>query len=131
MKAVLCRAFGPPDSLEVAEIDPPSPVAGEIRIRVHAAGVNFPDVLLIAGKYQARPPFPFAPGAECAGEVIELGEGVADFQKGDRVIAPTGHGSFASDTGRRFLAPGVVSETQRLLYSTLGLKIPRRTVPLK
>ena len=97
MKAVLCRAFGPPDSLEIAEIDPPSPAAGEIRIQVHAAGVNFPDVLLIAGKYQARPPFPFAPGAECAGEVIELGEGVTDFQNGDRVIAPTGHGSFAEE----------------------------------
>ncbi len=97
MKAVLCRAFGPPDSLEYAEIDSPSPTEGEIRIQVHAAGANFPDVLQIAGKYQFRPDFPFAPGAECAGEVIEVGEGVSDFQPGDRVIAPTGHGAFAEE----------------------------------
>lgn len=97
MKALLCRAYGPPESLEYADAGLPAAAGGQIRIRVHAAGVNFPDVLMIAGKYQFRPEFPFAPGAECAGEVIEAGDGAAGFRPGDRVIAPTGHGAFAEE----------------------------------
>ena len=97
MKAVLCHAFGPIDSLTVGEVDPPAPAADEIRIRVHTAGVNFPDILIVEGKYQIRPEFPFIPGAECAGEVLEVGSAVQDFLPGDRVMAPTSHGAFAEE----------------------------------
>lgn len=97
MKALLCRAYGPPESLEYGDIDPPAPADGQLRIRVRAAGVNFPDVLMVAGKYQFRPEFPFAPGAECAGEVLEAGPRAEGFRAGDRVIAPTGHGAFAEE----------------------------------
>lgn len=97
MKAVLCHAFGPIDSLTVGEVDPPAPAADEIRIRVHTAGVNFPDILIVEGKYQIRPEFPFIPGAECAGEVVEVGSAVHDFSPGDRVMAPTSHGAFAEE----------------------------------
>ncbi len=97
MKAILCRAFGPTDSLIVGDVDPPVPGADEIRIRIHAAGVNFPDILIVEGKYQFRPEFPFSPGAECAGEVIEVGRDVRDLTPGDRVMAPVGHGAFAEE----------------------------------
>ena len=66
MKAVVCEAFGPPESLVVAELPTPAPGEGQVLIRVKAAGVNFADTLMIAGQYQVKPPFPFAPGLECA-----------------------------------------------------------------
>ena len=97
MKAVLCHAFGPIESLSVGDIDPPVPAADEVRIKVHAAGVNFPDILIVEGKYQFRPEFPFAPGSECAGEVIEVGRDVTDLVPGDRVMAPARHGAFAEE----------------------------------
>ena len=67
MKAMLCKAFGPPESLTLEEVPSKPLAAGQVRIAVHAAGVNFPDVLMIEGKYQFKPPFPFAPGSEVAG----------------------------------------------------------------
>lgn len=67
MKAVLCKAFGPASSLVLEEIASPSPAKNEILLDVHAAGVNFPDTLIIEGKYQFKPPFPFSPGGEAAG----------------------------------------------------------------
>jgi NADPH:quinone reductase len=87
MKAVLCRAYGPPSSLELAEVDPPQPGPGEIAIAVKAAGVNFPDVLIVQGKYQFKPEPPFSPGAEVAGVVSAVGAGVTDFAVGERVAA--------------------------------------------
>ena len=97
MKAMLCKAYGPPESL-VLEETPIAPVGdNEVKIRVRAAGVNFPDVLMIQGLYQFKPPFPFAPGCECAGDVIEVGAGVTGFKPGDRVVAMTGHGAFAEE----------------------------------
>ncbi len=97
MKAMLCKEYGPPESLVLE--DAPSPPLGEkdVRIAVHAAGVNFPDVLIIQGKYQFKPDFPFAPGCECAGVVAEVGAGVSHLKPGDRVLAATGHGSFAEE----------------------------------
>jgi NADPH2:quinone reductase len=97
MKAMLCKEFGPPESLSLAEA--PSPEIGpkDVRVRVRAAGVNFPDVLMIQGKYQFKPPFPFAPGAECAGDVLAVGPEVEGVKVGDRVIAMTGHGAFAEE----------------------------------
>lgn len=97
MKAVLCREFGAPSVLTVEEIEAPRPGPEEVRIAVRAVGVNFPDLLLVAGKYQARPPFPFSPGIESAGEVIEVGPEVEDIRPGDRVFANHSHGGFAEE----------------------------------
>ncbi|MEE8545083.1 MAG: NADPH:quinone oxidoreductase family protein [Alphaproteobacteria bacterium] len=97
MKAVLCREFGAPSVLTVEEIEAPRPGPEEVRIAVRAVGVNFPDLLLVAGKYQARPPFPFSPGIESAGEVIEVGAEVEDIRPGDRVLANHPHGGFAEE----------------------------------
>ena len=97
MKALLCRALGPPESLRVEDV--PSvrkPGAGEVRIAVHACGVNFADTLMIEGKYQEKPEMPFSPGMECAGVVMEAGEGVA-LARGTRVMAITGHGGMAEE----------------------------------
>ena len=87
MKAMLCKAFGPPESLVLEEVAPKPLAAGQVRIAVHAAGVNFPDVLMVQGKYQFKPPFPFAPGAEVAGEVVETSPDVSSLARGDRVVA--------------------------------------------
>lgn len=95
MKALLCKEHGPPDRLVLEEVDEPPLSKGTVRIAVHAAGVNFPDVLIIQGKYQFQPPLPFSPGGEVAGEVIEVGDGVERFEVGDRVIALTGWNGFA------------------------------------
>ena len=96
-RAVSCTAWGTPDQLTVANIAVREPQAGEVRIRVLAAGVNFPDALIVQGKYQLQPPFPFTPGAEVAGEVISVGEGVRQLKTGDRVVAFCGVGGFAEE----------------------------------
>ncbi len=95
MKAVVCKAWGPPESLVVEEVADPSPRAGEVLVEVHAAGVNFPDVLIIQNKYQFKPPLPFTPGGEVAGVVTSVGEGVSNVKPGDRVLATVGWGGFA------------------------------------
>jgi len=97
MKAVLCKEFGPVDRLGLEDV--PSPVAGngQVVIKVAAAGVNFPDALLVQGKYQLRPAFPFTPGGEVAGTVKEVGEGVAHVRPGDAVIGLATHGGFAEE----------------------------------
>jgi len=95
MKAVLCKAFGPAESLVLEEVASPVAKKNEILLDVHAAAVNFPDTLIIEGKYQFKPPFPFSPGGEAAGVVREVGEKVSHLKVGDRVMALTGWGSFA------------------------------------
>ena len=112
MKAVLCKAFGRPESLVVEDIASPTPGPGEVVISVKAASVNFPDVLIIENKYQVKPPLPFSPGSELAGVVKAVGDGVAAFKPGDRVMAITGYGAFAEEVkteARRLLAipPGM------------------------
>jgi NADPH2:quinone reductase len=97
MKAMLCKAFGPPEGLVLEELPSKALGTGQVRIAVHAAGVNFPDVLMIQGKYQFKPPFPFAPGSEVAGEVIEAAAGVESPKRGDRVMAMIGSGGFADE----------------------------------
>ena len=101
MKAMLCKKYGPPESLVLEEYELPPPGEGEVRIRVRCAGVNFPDILITQGKYQFKPDFPFSPGSECAGDVLSVGPGVSDFKPGDRVIALTGHGAFAEEVNAR------------------------------
>lgn len=95
MKAVLCKALGPAQDLVLEEVASPVPKKNEILLDVHAAGVNFPDTLIIEGKYQFQPPLPFSPGGEAAGIVSAVGEKVSTFKVGDRVMALTGWGSFA------------------------------------
>lgn len=95
MRALLCTAWGGPDGLSMGELPSPRPGAGEILVGVKACGLNFADTLMIQGKYQERPEFPFSPGLEVSGEVLEAGPGVDDFVPGDRVIALCGHGGLA------------------------------------
>ena len=95
MKALVCKEFGPAKNLKVEEMNEPIPNSDEVCIKVHAAGVNFPDILMVEGKYQVKPAFPFAPGAEAAGEIISIGDNVTNYKVGQRVIAMTGHGAFA------------------------------------
>jgi NADPH2:quinone reductase len=95
MKALVCKEFGPAKNLKVEEMNEPIPNSDEVCIKVHAAGVNFPDILMVEGKYQVKPAFPFAPGAEAAGEIISIGENITKYKIGQRVIAMTGHGAFA------------------------------------
>ncbi|MEW5862148.1 MAG: NADPH:quinone oxidoreductase family protein [Pseudomonadota bacterium] len=97
MRAVLCRQYGPPETLVVEELPSPRPGAGEVVVRMKAASVNFPDVLIIQNKYQFKPPLPFSPGSEMAGVVKEVGEGVRNVKPGDRVIAFTTYGAFAEE----------------------------------
>lgn len=96
MKAMLSNQPGGPDTLELTEQPMPEPRKGQVRIKVHAAGLNFPDTLIIEDLYQMKPPRPFAPGGEVAGEIDAVGEGVTGFKAGDRVLALTGHGGFAT-----------------------------------
>jgi len=95
MKAIQCVEWGPPESLMLGEVPTPEPRAGEVRIRVEAAGVNFPDALIVQKKYQVQPQLPFVPGTEVAGSVDAVGPGVTDFRPGDRVAAFVGLGAFA------------------------------------
>ncbi|KZL18253.1 Quinone oxidoreductase 1 [Pseudovibrio axinellae] len=87
MRAVVCSEFGPPEALSVQEVERKEPKKGQVRISVEAAGVNFPDTLVIAGKYQIKPPMPFVPGGEVAGRIDAVGEGVTQFAPGDAVMA--------------------------------------------
>jgi NADPH2:quinone reductase len=90
MKAILCTHFGTPDELEFADIPQPTAGPGEAVIGIKAAALNFFDLLIIAGKYQHKPPFPFSPAAEFAGVVQSVGAGVTEFASGDRVMGWTG-----------------------------------------
>ena len=97
MKAVVCKQYGPPESLVYEELPSPKPGAGEVVISVKAASVNFPDVLIIQNKYQFKPPLPFSPGSELAGVVKEVGSGVTALRPGDRVMAFTTYGAFSEE----------------------------------
>lgn len=92
MKAILCTGFGPPESLSLADIAASAPGPGELAVTVKACALNFFDILIIAGKYQHRPDFPFSPGAEIAGVVKATGAGVTGLHPGDRVIGYLGWG---------------------------------------
>ncbi len=97
MKIVLCQQHGPPERLVIEDVEPPPCDAWSVRIAVRAAGLNFPDLLIIQGKYQFQPPLPFAPGAEVAGVVSEVGSDVRGIAVGDRVMAMMGWNGFAEE----------------------------------
>src|SRR5207302_88376 len=95
MRAVICRAWGPVDDLKLEDVAPPTPGPGQLVIDIKATGVNYADSIMVAGRYQTRPPFPFSPGLETAGVVTRRGEGVTRFKTGDRVMAILAYGGFA------------------------------------
>jgi NADPH2:quinone reductase len=127
VKAVLCRQFGPPESLVVDEVPSPSPGPNAVVVSVKAASVNFPDVLVIQDKYQFKPPLPFSPGCELAGVVKEVGAGVDRVKPGDAVMAYTTYGAFAEevaiDAARALPIPGGMDYTTAsaflLTYATV------------
>jgi len=104
MKAIVCKDWGPADSLELQELPDLVPGPGQVAVDVRAAGVNFPDVLTVQGKYQVKPPLPFTPGNEFAGVVRAVGDDVRGFAVGDRVIGFTQTGAFAEQA----VAPAAV-----------------------
>jgi NADPH2:quinone reductase len=112
MQALVCRQFGPPESLVLEEVPSPRAGAGEVVVSIKAASVNFPDVLIIQNKYQFKPPLPFSPGSELAGVVKEVGPGVTQVKPGDKVIAFTTFGAFAEE---------VKTEAARLLPLPEGM----------
>lgn len=95
MRAVVCRAWGPVERLELADVPPPKPADDEVLIDVKATGVNYADSIMVAGKYQTKPPLPFSPGLETAGVVAASGAGVTRFKPGDRVMAIVPYGGLA------------------------------------
>jgi NADPH:quinone reductase-like Zn-dependent oxidoreductase len=109
MKALLSRAPGGPETLELTDLPDPVPGKGQLLVRVKACAINYPDVLIIEDKYQFRPPRPFAPGGEIAGIVEAVGEGVSGWAKGDRLISMVGHGGLAEkvtvDAGKALPLP--------------------------
>ena len=126
MKAVVCKAWGLPDTLVVEDVATPQPGPGEVLIDIRAASVNYPDVLMIQKKYQVQPALPFIPGSEVAGVISALGEGVANVKLGDRVIAFVGLGGFAEQVvakaaGLVAIPPGLddaVAASFTLVYGT-------------
>jgi NADPH:quinone reductase len=95
-KAVVCRELGPPESLRLEAFASAPLAPGQVRVAIHAAGINFPDILMAAGEYQLKPALPFTPGMEAAGDVIEVG-GTAGVAVGDKVIVKMRHGAYADE----------------------------------
>jgi NADPH2:quinone reductase len=118
VRAVLCKAYGPPESLVVEDLPALTPGAGEAVVAVKAASVNFPDVLIIQNKYQVKPPLPFSPGSEVAGVVKAVGDGVTGVKPGDAVMAFTTFGGFAEE---------VKVEARRLLPLPSGMDFQTAT----
>lgn len=126
MKAVLCKSYGPPESLVIEEVTPLVPEQGEVIIDVKACGLNFPDTLIIQGKYQFQPEMPFSPGGEVAGTIKAVGAGVDHLKVGDKVMSGTGWGGFAEEvkamaTNVFPIPPGldfVTAATSMMTYGT-------------
>lgn len=128
MRALRSHAIGGPETLTLDEVETPSPGPGQVRIAVKSCSINFPDTLMIRDLYQFKPERPYAPGGELAGVVDALGDGVTQWQIGDRVIAMTGHGGLAEfvlvDAGRLFPLPdGVSFDTGASLLMTYATTI--------
>jgi NADPH:quinone reductase len=128
MKAMLCKVWGPPESLVLEDVPEFHAEPGKVVVSVRACGVNFPDTLIIQNKYQFKPPLPFAPGGEVSGIVKEVGAGVAHVKAGDAVIAFTGSGGFAeevlADAGRVIpMPPGMDFITASAFVMTYGTSL--------
>ncbi|MBL0163776.1 MAG: NADPH:quinone oxidoreductase family protein [Xanthomonadales bacterium] len=97
MKAIICENWGTPSSLQLRDMPSPQPGPRQVLVRVRVAAVNFPDALIVAGKYQVRPEFPFSPGGELSGEIIALGSEVRHLAVGNKVIGLASHGAYAQE----------------------------------
>lgn len=125
MKAILCKSWGLPDTLVVEELPDVVPGPGEVAIDVQAAGVNFPDVLIIQNKYQFKPDLPFTPGSELAGVIRAVGDGVKNLKIGDKVLAFVSRGAFAQQIAAPAQAvmpmpPGLDFDTAAAVTLTYG-----------
>ncbi len=135
MRAIRIHELAGIGALQLEEVAAPTPGPGEVRLAVHAAGVNFADSLMLTGVYQFIPPLPFIPGMEAAGEVLEVGPGVAEFKPGDRVLAPMRSGAYAEealvDAGHLVAMPESMSYTDGaafpIAYGTSHLALTHRT----
>jgi NADPH2:quinone reductase len=96
-KAVFCRELGPPEKLRLENFAPAPLAPGQVRVAIHAAGINFPDILMAAGEYQLKPELPFIPGMEAAGEVVEVDGAAQGVAVGDKVIVKLRHGGYADE----------------------------------
>ena len=125
MKAIVCKSWGLPDTLVVEDLPDAAPGPGQVAIDVHAAGVNFPDVLIIQNKYQFKPELPFTPGSELAGVIRAVGEGVTNLKTGDKVLAFVSIGAFAQQISAPAKAvvpmpPGLDFDTAAAFTLTYG-----------
>ena len=125
MKAIICDQFGPPSTLRYGDLPDPVPGMKEVLINVKACSVNFPDTLIIQGKYQFKPAFPFSPGGDVAGIIEEVGEGVKHFKPGQKVIAMKPFGGFAEKVSVNYktvfpLPPGMNMEVASSFLMTYG-----------
>lgn len=116
MRAIVCERFGPPQALQLRDIEDPRPGPGEVLVQVSASCANFADLLMVQGRYQVRPPLPFVPGLEFAGTVLQAGSGRSSFRPGDRVMGAPAWGAFAEriavPESRVFaIPPGMSDET--------------------
>jgi NADPH2:quinone reductase len=135
MRRVVCRELAPPDRVDIEDVDPSVARPGEVVVDVRAAGVTFADALIVQGKYQVKPPLPFTPGTEIAGEIAAVGDGVDGWSAGDRVLASVGLGGFAEQVAVR--APGLFALPPALSfgqgasfnqsYATMLFAFTRRT----
>jgi len=96
-KAVVCRELGPPESLRLETFSSVPLAPGQVRVAIHAAGINFPDILMVAGEYQLKPPLPFTPGVEASGDVVEVDGAAQGVAVGDKVIVKLRHGAYANE----------------------------------
>lgn len=134
MRALRCRELGPPAGLTIEQTPVPAPAAGEVLIAVRACSVNFPDLLMVAGQYQVRPPLPFTPGLELAGEIVAVGAGVAERRIGERVLAIIEYGAmaeYATAAAARAIAipdslPDELAAGFALVYGTSQLALEHR-----
>ncbi len=120
MRSVICTSFGPLENLTIEEQESPDLAAGQVRVRVTAAGVNFVDALLAQGLYQIKPPLPYVPGGESVGVVTELGDGVTSPSLGDRVLVMSGIGGFSTEmiapADRVLAVPASISDGQAATF---------------
>src|SRR4051794_41801170 len=98
-RAVVCRELGPPERLRLESFAPTPLPKGDVRVAIHATGINFPDILMVAGEYQLKPELPFIPGMEAAGEVIEVDDAAKGIAVGDRGIVKLRHGGYWGEGG--------------------------------
>jgi NADPH:quinone reductase len=119
MKAILCQSFGPPENLVYTDVDAPVAGNGQVLISVRACGVAFPDTLIVQGKYQFKPAFPFSPGSEIAGIVKSIGPGVNSVKVGDRVSAFTSWGGFAEEVVTDEQSVTILPETMDFAAASL------------